>query len=262
MNVINFKRKYYDILEVATMISQALIGFIPAYFAIDGLTKISGLAVNEIHIKVVIWLFSIILEILGIAILKQATEAYLSRYGKNVPAFVPIACGFVYVINMMLLTTAHHMLPKDIKSLSIGLLCLMPVVGYVSASMKSMSDSANFLDSDELKRKRDIEDQERKFNHELRVMREQEKRNNRSKIVPEIVPEKNVPTEKRPQIDESGTILERIKTDGYKSFGSLSKETGIPKTTVVRVITDLVNDGKLYRIEDAGKVKYELNGWH
>ena len=67
MTVTEFKRGYYSVLEVLTMLAQALIGFIPAYFAIDGLTKVSGLDVEQIYIKAIVWLFAIILEILGIA---------------------------------------------------------------------------------------------------------------------------------------------------------------------------------------------------
>lgn len=262
VTVVEFKRKYYATLEVLSMLSQALIGFIPAYFAIDGLTKVSGLAMDTLYIKAIIWLFAIILEILGIAILKQATEAYLSRYNGSIPAFVPIVCGVVYVGNMMLLTTLHNVLPENLKAISIGLLCLMPVVGYVSAGMKSVGDEAEISVDDELKRKREVEDEERKFNQELRLMREKSKIENRTTVVPRNVPKTTVPTEERTEIDESGTILERIKTDGYTSYGNLSKDTGIPKTTVVRVISELVNDGKLHRIEDAKKVKFELNGWH
>lgn len=262
MNLLVFKKNYYNILEVATMLSQALIGLVPAYFAIDGLTKVSGLSMDEWYIKAIIWLFAIILEILGIAILKQATEAYLSRYGASIPASVPIWCGVIYVGNMILLTTLHNILPESLKPLSIGLLCLMPVVGYVSSGMKGIMDEVDFSENDSRNRQRQIEDDERKFNHELRMMREKAKLENRSKPTVKIVPLERSVTEERSEIDEPGTILERIKMDGYKSYGTLSKETGIPKTTVVRVIGELVEDGKLHRIEDAGKVKFELNGYH
>ena len=284
MTVTEFKKGYYSVLEVLTMLAQALIGFIPAYFAIDGLTKVSGLDVEQIYIKAIVWLFAIILEILGIAILKQATEAYLSQYGEHIPANVPIWCGVIYVGNMMLITTLHTILPDEIKALSVGLLCLMPVVGYVSSGMKSMVDEAGLSAEEEEKRQRElaeeerqrkwkIEDEERQrkqelqnkeieMNNKILMMREEAKIAKRSTVVPKTVPTERLQTVERAETDESGTILERIANDGYKSYGSLSKDTGIPKTTVARVVSELVNAGKLHRIEDEGKVKFELNGYH
>ena len=273
MTVTEFKKGYYSVLEVLTMLAQALIGFIPAYFAIDGLTKVSGLDIEQIYIKAIVWLFAIILEILGIAILKQATEAYLSQYGEHIPANVPIWCGVIYVGNMMLLTTLHTILPDEIKALSVGLLCLMPVVGYVSSGMKSMVAEAGLSDEEEEKRQRELAEEERQrkqelqnkeieMNNKILMMREEAKIAKRSTVVPKSVPTERSQTVERAETDESGTILERIANDGYKSYGSLSKDTGIPKTTVVRVVSELVNAGKLHRIEDEGKVKFELNGYH
>ena len=214
----------------------------------------------------------------------MATEAYLSQYGEHIPANVPIWCGVIYVGNMMLLTTLHTILPDEIKALSVGLLCLMPVVGYVSSGMKSMVDEAGLSAEEEEKRQRElaeeerqrkwkIEDEERQrkqelqnkeieMNNKILMMREEAKIAKRSTVVPKSVPVERTQTVERAESDESGTILERIANDGYKSYGTLSKDTGIPKTTVVRVVSELVNAGKLHRIEDEGKVKFELNGYH
>lgn len=244
------------------MISQALIGLVPAFFAVDGLSKVSGLDIETGYIKVIVWAFAVIIEILGIAILKQSTETFLAGYKGAIPPWVPISCGIVYVINMILLTTLHNVLPVGLKSISIGLLCVMPVVGYVSAGLKSVSDDVEFSQDDELKRKREVEDKEREFNQQLRTMREESKLAERTKIVPKSYQVERPVTEERIGTDESGTVLGHIEQNKFESFGKVSKATGIPKTTVVRIIGGLVNAGKLYRNEDAGKVSYELNGYH
>ena len=118
------------------------------------------------------------------------------------------------------------------------------------------------IEDEERQRKQELQNKEIEMNNKILMMREEAKIAKRSTVVPKSVPVERTQTVERAENDESGTILERIKTDGYTSYGNLSKDTGIPKTTVVRVISELVNDGKLHRIEDAKKVKFELNGWH
>jgi len=267
--VASFKREYYSVMEVLTLLSLSLIGFIPSYFAVSGLMKVSGLynLIGE-WAWVVTGFFAVILEVLGIAILKQATRVILERYGQH-KASISLACGAIYVVNMMLLTTLHELLPDGLKPLSVGLLCLMPVVAYVASGIQESQDKTAFSVEeerrDQVARQREIEDRKAEQDFQIRMMRETaklERSDSRSKKRSEIVPVGTVLTEEQERNDESGTILGHIERNGYKSLGEISKATTIPKTTVSRIIDGLTADGKLHRIDDNGKVKYELNGWH
>jgi len=210
--------------------------------------------------------FSVVLEVLGIAVLKQFTEIMLKRYSARLP-LIAIICGVMYVGNMILLTTLHEVLPLAWKPVSIGLLCFMPVVAYVSSGIQEAQDRESISHDvkalDEIRRQREIEDRNNAQEFEIKLIRERARIENRrsadrSKVVPPVV----IPTEERTRGDDSGTILERIGQDGYTSAGALSRETGIPKTTVYRILSDLTEAGKLHRVDDSGKVSYSLNGYH
>ncbi len=58
------------------------------------------------------------------------------------------------------------------------------------------------------------------------------------------------------------SILNHIKDKGFTSIDSIASDTGIPKTSVYRIIGKLVDTKEIYKIEGNGKATYELNGWH
>lgn len=141
------KRIHYSALQLATMTAVWAMGLVPAYFAINGLLDVSGLQEQLGRAAMpTVWFFAVILEIVGTATLKLATEAFIKWYapdGLIIPPAIPIACAGVYIIDMMLLTTLHDMLPDGYNKLPIALLCIMPVVANVVGGVRSVQDEAS-----------------------------------------------------------------------------------------------------------------------
>ncbi len=141
------KRIHYSALQLATMTAVWAMGLVPAYFAINGLLDVSGLQEQLGRAAMpTVWFFAVILEIVGTATLKLATEAFIKWYapdGLVIPPAIPIACAGVYIIDMMLLTTLHDMLPDGYNKLPIALLCIMPVVANVVGGVRSVQDEAS-----------------------------------------------------------------------------------------------------------------------
>lgn len=140
------KRIHYSALQLATMAAVWAMGLVPAYFAINGLLDVSGLQEQLGRAAMpTVWFFAVILEIVGTATLKLATEAFIKWYapdGLVIPPAIPIVCAGVYIIDMMLLTTLHDMLPDGYNKLPIALLCIMPVVANVVGGVRSVQDEA------------------------------------------------------------------------------------------------------------------------
>jgi hypothetical protein len=141
------KRIHYSALQLATMAAVWAMGLVPAYFAINGLLDVSGLQKQLGNAATpTAWVFAIILEIVGTATLKLATEAFIKWYapdGLVIPPAIPIACAGVYIVDMMLLTTLHDMLPVGYNKIPIALLCIMPVVANVVGGVRSVQDEAS-----------------------------------------------------------------------------------------------------------------------
>lgn len=253
-----FKIQYYSMQEIAKLLSTALIGLIPAYFAMDKLSELSGLA-NRIENTYALWFvlgtFSLILEVLGLSILKQATEVFLAKY-QNYTAEISLVCGVIYVINMMLLTVAYLFLPEGYERVSIGFLCFMPVVAYISSAIQEVKDKETLNDSAdrEYRRKREEEIENRKMDEafQLKLLKA------RSATVPQTVPseqDRNDFTVGTPLPEQ---IMERFQNKGIVSYGTLADELGVGKTTIKRAIDKLVNDKHLHKEGST----ISLNGYH
>lgn len=180
------KRIHYSALQLATMAAVWAMGLVPAYFAINGLLDVSGLQEQLGNAATpTAWVFAIILEIVGTATLKLATEAFIKWYapdGLVIPPAIPIVCAGVYIIDMMLLTTLHDMLPDGYNKLPIALLCIMPVVANVVGGVRSVQDEAGAkhehdeieaaeLAKEERKMKLEAEAEERKLELEAKRLK-------------------------------------------------------------------------------------------
>lgn len=306
-----FKISYESIMEVLSTLAQALSGLMPAFFASNFLMEISGLkaSMSDFWAIVISGGFAVVLEVLGFAILRKATAVFLSKFNGLIPSWLPIACGVVYVANMMLLTTLHGLLPKSLHPISIGLLCLMPVVGYISNGIQKAEDEAKRalaqeqaeqaerdaiekeqarIEADaERSRLQKIEDEERaarlaadakrlEMELEIAKMKAEAEANAKMERAKARSMKRSTgtdSTEERGNGTKNGTnngtesdkpkaVFDHIKDKGFTSTDAISNDTGIPKTTVHRILSKLAKEKKIYKIETGEKPTYELNGWH
>lgn len=216
------------------------------------------------------WVIAIVIETLGLT----TTHTALAFHGWNkthsekeqAPFGLAVVLAAVYVGATLSLIGVLEAFP-ELNSYAPLLFPVLAVVGAVNLAMRGHHNQR-------VKEEKNLqaEDRQRRFadeDAEKELKREERRMKMIAKYAPvsfqersTIVPNGTVLTEERSRNDEAETILGHIERNGYKSLGEISKATTIPKTTVSRIIDGLTADGKLHRIDDNGKVKYELNGWH
>lgn len=294
------KRIHYSALQLATMAAVWAMGLVPAYFAINGLLDVSGLQKQLGNAATpTAWVFAIILEIVGTATLKLATEAFIKWYapdGLVIPPAIPIVCAGVYILDMMLLTTLHDMLPVGYNKLPIALLCIMPVVANVVGGVRSVQDEASVkhehdeveaaelakeerrlkLEAEAEERKLELEAKRLKLQAELDILRADAETRNQAKLNRSVNrSEKDKKQDNHTVTDisdaEDRTISGRLKDRRKKvllayqnnpemSIRECAESIGASKTTVSSDLEWLLNSGIIHVSKSGKSQTVILNG--
>lgn len=280
------KRIHYSALQLATMAAVWAMGLVPAYFAINGLLDVSGLQKQLGNAATpTAWVFAIILEIVGTATLKLATEAFIKWYapdGLVIPPAIPIACAGVYIVDMMLLTTLHDMLPEGYNKIPIALLCIMPVVANVVGGVRSVQDEASVkhehdeveaaelakeerrlkLEAEAEERKLELEAKRLKLQAELDILRADAETRNQAKLNRSTQPkaERTQPgnSEQAAQPVDKSTERRKKLLLSYKSNPNLSLAEAAAQFKVSR--GTVLNDLKWFTEKSIIHVEKNSNG--
>lgn len=263
-----FNTIYYTSLDILMKISVMFAGLIPPYFAISQLIRVTNLAevVGDTAAWVIGFFFAFMLEIIGVAITKLFVDTLLQNF-KQVPQWLAMSAGAIYLVDMMLLAVGSHVLHGDWIYINIPLLVVMPPLGYLSLGVqarkdeesKKLSEDTRFQQSLELLRiNQEADRKNRKLELDYQVKMSKKMSSDSVQETVQKSVQRDTITVGTSDLDKKEAILGQIALDNNVSLRKIEKATGIPKSSVAALLSQYVEMGVLKRTERG----YITNGYH